>query len=255
MRELPYLKNNPRIIFFTDFDGTITLQDCNDYLVDNHGFGLDKREVLELELLKGNITFRESFQTMLDSVRIPFNECLHVLEENIQYDPHFVTFYQWAREHNVPIVVLSSGMAPIINALLERLLGSKPDNIFVVANDIEPRNGKDVNMNGGWQISFHDNSSFGHDKSLAIKPYAALSGKSRPILLYAGDGVSDLSAASETDILFAKSGMAAQGLVRYCEQRGIPFVPFNDWASILATVQEIYQNGCSNDVEGQPSTH
>jgi hypothetical protein len=48
---------------------------------------------------------------------------------------------------------------------------------------------------------------------------------------------------------------AAQGLVRYCEQRGIPFVPFNDWASILATVQEIYQNGCSNDVEGQPSTH
>jgi 2-hydroxy-3-keto-5-methylthiopentenyl-1-phosphate phosphatase len=28
----------------------------------------------------------------------------------------------------------------------------------------------------------------------------------RPVLLYAGDGVSDLSAAAETDLLFAKQG-------------------------------------------------
>ncbi|THC92385.1 hypothetical protein EYZ11_008153 [Aspergillus tanneri] len=180
---------------------------------------------------------------MLDSVRTPFNECLRALEENIQFDQHFVTFYHWAREHNIPIVVLSSGMEPIINALLKRLLGSKPENIFVVANDVESRKGKHINMDGGWQISFRDNSPFGHDKSHAIKPYAALGGQSRPILLYAGDGVSDLSAASETDILFAKSGM---GLVRYCEQKGIPFVPFNDWASILATVQGIYENGYSS---------
>lgn len=30
---LPYLKNNPKVIFFTDFDGTITLTDSNDYMV------------------------------------------------------------------------------------------------------------------------------------------------------------------------------------------------------------------------------
>lgn len=50
------------------------------------------------------------------------------------------------------------------------------------------------------------NSHFGHDKSLEIKPYAALPASERPVLLYAGDGVSDLSAASETDLLFAKKG-------------------------------------------------
>lgn len=49
-------------------------------------------------------------------------------------------------------------------------------------------------------------SHFGHDKSLEIKPYAALPEGERPILLYAGDGVSDLSAAAETDLLFAKKG-------------------------------------------------
>jgi 2-hydroxy-3-keto-5-methylthiopentenyl-1-phosphate phosphatase len=54
--------------------------------------------------------------------------------------------------------------------------------------------------------SLSSSSHFGHDKSLEIKPYAALPKGERPILLYAGDGVSDLSAAAETDLLFAKKG-------------------------------------------------
>ncbi|OJJ34643.1 hypothetical protein ASPWEDRAFT_171484 [Aspergillus wentii DTO 134E9] len=138
-KQLPYLKNHPSMIFFTDFDGTITLQDTNDYLVDNLGFGVEKREILEQELLNGNITFRDSFQAMLDSVRAPFDQCLQALQDNIQFDHQFTTFYHWAKKQNIPIVVLSSGMTPIIKALLENLLGSPLENIFLVANDIQPR--------------------------------------------------------------------------------------------------------------------
>lgn len=93
---------------------------------------------------------------MLDSVQAPFHECINALLENIEFDPHFFDFYQWAKEHNVPIVVLSSGMAPAIHALLEKHLGSKPENISVIANDIQPRNGKDIDKHGGWQVSFRD---------------------------------------------------------------------------------------------------
>lgn len=35
-----------------------------------------------------------------------------------------------------------------------------------------PDLGKDVNGAGGWQIEYRDDSSHGHNKSLAIKPYA-----------------------------------------------------------------------------------
>lgn len=49
-------------------------------------------------------------------------------------------------------------------------------------------------------------SGFGHDKSLTIRPYSELPAEQRPTLFYAGDGVSDLSAAKETDLLFAKKG-------------------------------------------------
>ncbi|KAL3456120.1 HAD-like domain-containing protein [Aspergillus heterothallicus] len=248
--QLPYLKENGRMIFFTDFDGTITLQDSNDYLVDNFGFGRQNREVLELELLQGKITFREAFRTMLDSVQLPFEKCLQALKENVEFDAHFIAFYHWAKEHEVPIVVLSSGMAPVIQSLLEKLLGDKPENIFVVANDIQPRQGKDKECDHinkrDWEISFRDNSHFGHDKSLAIRPYRELTSRNRPTLLYAGDGVSDLSAASETDILFAKSGM---GLVKYCKQEGIPFAPFDTWASVLIAVQAIYEAGNTEGLE------
>ena len=55
-------------------------------------------------------------------------------------------------------------------------------------------------------ISCRDYSDFGHDKSLAIKPYNKAPQGQRPTLFYCGDGVSDLSAARETDLLFAKHG-------------------------------------------------
>ena len=51
-------------------------------------------------------------------------------------------------------------------------------------------------------------------------------------------GVSDLSAARETDLLFAKKGM---DLVTYCEREGFPFTTFEDWSSIKATTKDIYE--------------
>ena len=60
-------------------------------------------------------------------------------------------------------------------------------------------------------------SDFGHDKSLTIRPYANLPADQRPTLFYAGDGVSDLSAARETDLLFAKKGHGvSQRLTKHC---------------------------------------
>lgn len=57
-------------------------------------------------------------------------------------------------------------------------------------------------------------SGFGHDKSLTIRPYAELPKEQRPTLFYAGDGVSDLSAAQETDLLFAKKGRGEYSMPR-----------------------------------------
>ncbi|GKZ32532.1 hypothetical protein AbraIFM66950_002013 [Aspergillus brasiliensis] len=234
---LPYMKTNPKLIFFTDFDGTITLEDSNDAMIDNLGYGRAKRRQGNEAVLEGTMSFRDAFRDMLDSIKTPYNECIEYLKKNMKLDPYFVEFYKWSKENNVPIVVLSSGMIPVISALFETLLGGETDDhLYIVANQVESRNGKDINSEGGWQIKYHDDSHFGHDKSLEIKPYAALPDSVRPTLLYAGDGVSDLSAAAETDLLFAKKG---KDLVTFCEREKIPFTLFESWESILATTKAI----------------
>ncbi|KAJ4149303.1 hypothetical protein NW754_000742 [Fusarium falciforme] len=110
-------------------------------------------------------------------------------------------------------------MQPIIRALLDVLLGPGWD-IQIVSNDVRAREGKDLNDEGGWRIEFHDDSIHGHDKSLEIRKYSSL--PNRPTMFYAGDGVSDLSAAKETDLLFAKADM---DLVTWCENENVPLSP------------------------------
>jgi 2,3-diketo-5-methylthio-1-phosphopentane phosphatase len=231
----PALKTNPKFIFFTDFDGTITLQDSNDYLTDNLGYGQTQRRLENVAVLEGRRHFRDIFFEMLESVHEPFDKCIEVLLQNITLDPYFVEFYAWCRKNNVPIVILSGGMEPIIRAILTKFLGEEGvASMQIVSNNVEVKPGKSsINEEDGWQIVYHDDryvlgyhpshahnhsvlhrilnlrlylaySGFGHDKSMELRKYSSLA--DRPIMFYAGDGVSDLSAAKETDLLFAKAG-------------------------------------------------
>lgn len=136
------------------------------------------------------------------------SECRDILLSHIQLDPGFKVFYEWCQTQDIPVIILSSGMEPLIRALLEKLLG--PDEkIEILANGVKE-------WEGGWEIVFHDESHFGHDKSRAIKPFKEARGKlaegvEKPVFFYCGDGVSDLSAARETDLLFAKAGHGEYG--------------------------------------------
>ena len=153
--DTPALATSPKYIFFTDFDGTVTTKDSNDFMTDNLGYGTEKREQGNGDVLYGRVNFRDSFQEMMDSIKTPFDECISVLLKNIELDPGFKEFYAWARENNIPVVILSGGMQPVIRALLDKLLEPGWD-IQIVSNDVQSRSGKDINEKGGWNIKFHD---------------------------------------------------------------------------------------------------
>ncbi|KAF8417058.1 putative 3-phosphoserine phosphatase [Tirmania nivea] len=226
----------PRAIVFTDFDGTITLRDSNDFMTDNVGYGEKRRRELNLEVLNGRWNFRDAFKDMLDSIKLPFSECIELLRKNIKLDPGFKTFFDWCQSEGIPVIVLSSGMEPIIRALLKDLVGPGAEKIEIIANRVKIEGGR-------WEIVYHDDSHFGHDKSLAIKPYNTKPKGQRPTLFYCGDGVSDLSAARETDLLFAKHG---HDLITYCQREGLPFTVFHTFEDIHKRVKDI--------VEGQATT-
>ena len=99
---------------------------------------------------------------MIDSIPTPFPKCIELLCANVKLDPGFKAFYQWSRENEVPVIVLSSGMTPIIRGLLVHLIGPEANDIEIVCNEAVDRPPKTKDQENGWQIKFHDDSGFGH---------------------------------------------------------------------------------------------
>lgn len=56
----------------------------------------------------------------------------------IKLDPGFLPFYEWCRTQSIPVIVVSSGMEPIIRGILAELIGEQEAaDIDIVANDVE----------------------------------------------------------------------------------------------------------------------
>ncbi|KAJ7740450.1 HAD-like domain-containing protein [Mycena maculata] len=236
---LPYppVYKDKRFVVLSDWDGTITTQDSNDYMTDNLGFGKEKRRAGNLEILAGRQTFRDGFREMLESITAngySFDACKEELKKNIKLDVGFKDFDTWCRTNDIPIVIVSSGMAPIIRAVLSNLVGDEVANtIDIIANEVE------VEPSGKWNIKFrHPSSGFGHDKSRAILPYRDLA--SPPLLFFFGDGVSDMSAARHADVLFVKQKDDGENdLAAYCTREGIKHIIFRDFSQALKVVQAV----------------
>ncbi|EIW68345.1 hypothetical protein M231_00333 [Tremella mesenterica] len=232
----PPLHTDAKFVVLSDWDGTITDKDSNDFMTDNLGMGREKRRELNGRILDGSMTYRDAFAAMLNSVHTPYDECKEILKKNIGLDPGFQEFYHWCKSNGIPVIIVSSGMAPIIRAVLSNLFPeAEADSIDIIANDVKylDPEGKD------WEIVYrHPESGFGHDKSKAILPYRDL--PSKPTLFFCGDGVSDMSAAKHADLLFTKiMPNGDSDLLAYCKKEGIPNVPFTDFHKVLERVKEV----------------
>ncbi|KAF4618712.1 hypothetical protein D9613_009873 [Agrocybe pediades] len=244
---LPYppIHKDKKFVVLSDWDGTITTYDSNDYMTDNLGFGKAKRREGNLEILAGRDTFRDGFRKMLASIVAhghTFEECKEILRANIKLDPGFKEFYAWCKANDIPVIIVSSGMAPLIRAVLSNLVGEEDANdIEIIANDVT------VHPDGKWEIKFrHPSSGFGHDKSQAILPYRNL--PNPPTLFFFGDGVSDISAAQHANLLFVKTKLDGENdLAVYCQREGIKHVLFDDFSKALPIVQSVVQGGKTID--------
>lgn len=228
--------NSPPAILFTDWDGTVTLQDSNDMLTDDLGMGHPARMKLNDKIIDGSLTFREAFFQMLDSVAsngYTLERCIDYLLGKVQLDPGFEKTVQWCGSKGIPVIVVSSGMDKVIDALLSKIIDPKLHSfIQVYANH--------VNVGDSWEILYRDDSGFGHDKHQSIETvveqyFGGFENENRGKLFYSGDGVSDVSAARSCDLLFAKSG---HDLVNICIRDKINYIEFNTFDDILDEIKK-----------------
>jgi hypothetical protein len=81
----------------------------------------------------------------------------------------------------------------------------------------------------------------GHDKAASIQEYRTIASSesedgSVPLIIFVGDGVSDLAAAREADVLFARRGLR---LEEYCRESHIPHISFDTFKDIQAEIIRI----------------
>jgi 2,3-diketo-5-methylthio-1-phosphopentane phosphatase len=229
-----------------DFDGTIFMQDTGHILFDAHGCGSDRRQILDEQIKTGERSFREVSEEMWGSLNVPFEDGFEVMKKTLEIDPDFQAFHKFCIANKIPFNVISAGLKPILRKVLDTFLGEEQSaHIDIVANDVE------ITEDGSeWKPVWRHDTELGHDKALSIneaRDQAKLTAEDGtiPLIVFIGDGVSDLPAAREADVLFARSGLR---LEEYCVENKIAYIAFDTFADIQKEVAKIM-------IEDERKTH
>lgn len=200
-----------------DFDGTVTITDVVDKLVET--FSIDKPRALRLEddWINGRIGSRECLTGQLSTVKID-EPTLRVFLSQIKIDPHFNKLAQFLRKANIPFAVASDGFDYFIKFILEK---NNISDIPVYSNSLKFCNGK---LTLGYDLYNKKCGRCGHCKKTTLVRHK----KNLDRLIYVGDGLSDLCPALKADIVFAKGA-----LLKHCLARKVRCIAYEHLSDIL----------------------
>ncbi|KAI1617782.1 2,3-diketo-5-methylthio-1-phosphopentane phosphatase [Exophiala viscosa] len=228
-----------KIICFSDFDGTIFMQDTGHTLFDNFGCGPERRAALAHQMESGERTFREVSDELYASLDVPFEDGFEVMKTALEIDPDFQTFHEFCVNNKIPFNVISAGLKPVLRRVLDHFIGEDMSkHIEIVANDA-----KIASDGSKWEAVWRHDTDLGHDKAQSINEYREVAKMQSdngtiPMIIFIGDGVSDLPAARECDVLFARRGLKLED---YCKEHSLPYIPFDTFADIQKEVIKIAQ--------------
>lgn len=205
-----------RIHFAIDFDGTITLQDTTDVLLERLA---DPAWLnVEEDWLAGRIGSRECLARQAVLLRATPAQIEAALED-VPVDPQFRAFVQVARRIGATMEIVSDGFDRCIRPILEREGITLP----ITCNRLCP-SGADR-----WTAEFPAAASDCTSMSGVCKCRAAQTSR---LLVLIGDGRSDFCLASRADFVLAKGALAA-----HCAERNYAFKPITGFADVLDWLQ------------------
>ena len=201
-----------KVAIYSDFDGTITLRDSNDALVDRY-VGAQNRQAYDKLFLEGKGTLWEILDTSLQACRVPLDEAIGFLQAHVAIDRSFVEFHAWCVERRVPLSVLSAGLFEVVQAYM----AAEGLDLPIAANRAR-------RLEGHFGLEPADmGCPTGVDKGAVL-----LAARQEGLYtVFIGDGFSDRLAVPHADLVYAKSSLA-----RYCTEREIPYVPFETFRDV-----------------------
>jgi len=201
---------------FIDFDNTVTKGDVLNEMIGRYSIS-DDWMALEKAWQLGEISTKECLMGQMKGVRISRQELIKYLK-TVRIDPYFSKLVDFLRMREIESSIVSDNFEPIIDIILEN-------------NGI-----KDFKICGNHLKIYKDrlfpsfpyqnpNCSFcAHCKKVHFMDDTH--SKNNPIV-YIGDGRSDICAAKEADVVFAKDT-----LLEYFKKHRLSCIEFNDLSGV-----------------------
>ncbi|NUN68254.1 MAG: MtnX-like HAD-IB family phosphatase [Bacteroidetes bacterium] len=212
---------------FTDFDGTIAVDDIGDAMFLRFG-DADVCMRSFAEYRSGAIDARECWRTGFRTMPVLTREEFTQFALTQRVDPHFRPFVEFCRSRTIPVTVLSDGYDAYIAPVLEReSLGDLPR----FCNRLEfPQ--------GASPEPFFPYTNSECSRCANCKRNHLLTRSSeQEVIVYIGDGISDRCPVRHADVVFAKDA-----LVAFCETENITFHRFNDFSDVLKVFRPMVES-------------
>ncbi|MBF9235276.1 MtnX-like HAD-IB family phosphatase [Microvirga alba] len=200
---------------YIDFDGTISLTDTTDLLLQH--FAAPEWQEIEAAWERGEIGSQECMIRQISLLNVSPNE-LDCWLETIPLDPAFSSFVRFCEQLGFPVTIVSDGLDRTIKTALRRLGLTLP----VVANHLEWLG------ETKWKLGF----PFAREGCRSLAGHCKCSSMAethgRRVLI--GDGRSDFCAAERADIVFAKGKLLA-----HCRATGLQHLPYATFSDLQPT--------------------
>lgn len=217
--------NSDNIVIFSDFDGTISDSDViNEFLRE---YADEKWLSIEKLWEDGIIGSKECLEQQLECVPSITTEQFDSFVNKIQIDNDFKVFIEKIKAKNIDFYVVSDGFFSIINKIFEN---NQIFDIKIISNKLELKEGKLCPSFPNWNSKCIGAS--GNCKCKAIEKFSSDKKK-----IYIGDGLSDVCAIKNADLIFAKKRLA-----QYCQDNSVEYESFGSFKEITEKIFKIEGN-------------
>ncbi len=210
-----------KLAVLSDFDGTVTLNDTFENVLEKFGQG-DWRAVDD-QYVKGEITLEECLRRQGAMVKASSSDILDELDKVTKFRPGFDNLTEYCRTNRYPLVLVSAGLDFVIKHFLvrEKLTGKL--ELFAAVARCTPT---------GIKFEF---PKLKNNRSINFKDDTVRYYKTRAdTVAYVGDGRWDLHALRNADVRFA---IKNSKLAELCKEQEIQATTVADFKEIVTFLQ------------------
>ncbi len=209
-----------RVNVICDFDGTISIEDVTDGLLER--FADKAWKDVEAQWLAGKIGSRDCMARQVGLIEADYDSLDRYLD-TVEIDPSFPSFVDKCKDFDeIDLHVVSDGVDYAIKRILEN---NRLSYLRVKANALVALPGNRYRLDFPHSKPDCDVQA-GTCKCAIAQTGGGKAWRANSTLLI-GDGLSDVCIASHADFVFAKDR-----LLEYCMENAIPHLPFATFADV-----------------------